>query len=97
MLTLHSLREFVDANNNDLLKNLGNLCQRVVKFCQAKLEGVVPEYDLSKFPALLQHKEEVNKLLQQYVAELKAVKLRAGLATVMRYFDPSFLGRQWQG
>ncbi|KAL2156309.1 hypothetical protein VTH82DRAFT_1054 [Thermothelomyces myriococcoides] len=75
--------EFVDANNNDLLKNLGNLCQRVVKFCQAKLEGVVPEYDLSKFPALLQHKEEVNKLLQQYVAELKAVKLRAGLATVM--------------
>ncbi|AEO57876.1 hypothetical protein MYCTH_2304594 [Thermothelomyces thermophilus ATCC 42464] len=75
--------EFVDANNNDLLKNLGNLCQRVVKFCQAKLEGVVPEYDLSKFPALLQHKQEVNKLLQDYVTDLKAVKLRAGLATVM--------------
>lgn len=27
-------QEFVDANNNDLLKNLGNLNQRVLKFCQ---------------------------------------------------------------
>ncbi|KAK4252143.1 tRNA synthetases class I (M)-domain-containing protein [Corynascus novoguineensis] len=75
--------EFVDANNNDLLKNLGNLCQRIIKFCQAKMDGVVPEYDLSKFPALQQHKEDVNKLLHDYVTELKAVKLRAGLSTVM--------------
>jgi len=75
--------EFVDANNNDLLKNLGNLCQRIIKFCQAKMDGVVPEYDLSKFPALQQHEEEVNKLLHDYVTDLKAVKLRAGLSTVM--------------
>ncbi|KAK4044674.1 tRNA synthetases class I (M)-domain-containing protein [Parachaetomium inaequale] len=75
--------EFVDANNNDLLKNLGNLCQRIIKFCQAKMDGVVPEYDLSKFPALQQHKEEVDKLLQEYVANLKAVKLRAGLSVIM--------------
>ncbi|KAL2024694.1 hypothetical protein VTK56DRAFT_6895 [Thermocarpiscus australiensis] len=75
--------EFVDANNNDLLKNLGNLCQRVIKFCQAKMEGVVPAYDISKFPRLQQHKEEVNRLLQEYVAELKAIKLRAGLSTVL--------------
>ncbi|KAH6636362.1 tRNA synthetases class I (M)-domain-containing protein [Chaetomium tenue] len=75
--------EFVDANNNDLLKNLGNLCQRIIKFCQAKMDGVVPEYDLSKFPALQQHREEVEKLLQDYVAHLKAVKLRAGLSIVM--------------
>jgi len=48
------------------------------------MDGVVPEYDLSKFPALQQHKEDVNKLLHDYVTELKAVKLRAGLSTVMR-------------
>lgn len=83
-LTL-SVREFVDANNNDLLKNLGNLCQRVVKFCQAKLDGVVPEYDITKFPALQQHKDEVNKHLQEYINDMKHVKLRAGLADVMRY------------
>ncbi|KAL2124490.1 hypothetical protein VTJ04DRAFT_855 [Mycothermus thermophilus] len=75
--------EFVDANNNDLLKNLGNLCQRVVKFCQAKLDGVVPEYDITKFPALQQHKDEVNKHLQEYINDMKNVKLRAGLADVM--------------
>ncbi|AEO69094.1 edb41e73-3086-4df8-b2a1-34a6f1221f26 [Thermothielavioides terrestris] len=75
--------DFIDVNNNDLLKNLGNLCQRVIKFCQAKMEGVVPEHDLSPFPALQQHKEEVNKQLRQYNAELKGLKLRAALSTVM--------------
>lgn len=49
------------------------------------MEGVVPEYDLSGFPALQQHKEEVNHLLQEYITNLKHLKLRAGLATVMRY------------
>ena len=52
------------------------------------MDGVVPEYDLSKFPALQQHKEEVDKLLQEYVANLKAVKLRAGLSVIMKYFPP---------
>ncbi|KAK4137201.1 methionyl-tRNA synthetase [Trichocladium antarcticum] len=75
--------EFVDANNNDLLKNLGNLCQRVIKFCQAKMDGVIPEYDLSAFPALQQHKADVNRLLQEYIATLKAVKLRSGLSIIM--------------
>ncbi|KAK3899506.1 tRNA synthetases class I (M)-domain-containing protein [Staphylotrichum tortipilum] len=75
--------EFLDANNNDLLKNLGNLCQRIIKFCQAKMDGVIPEYDLSKFPALQQHKEDVDKYLQEYITNLKAVKLRAGLSTIM--------------
>ena len=86
-LSTQSIRgySFDHLNNNDLLKNLGNLCQRIIKFCHAKMDGVVPEYDLSKFPALQQHREEVEKLLQDYVTHLKAVKLRAGLSIVMRY------------
>ncbi len=51
------------------------------------MDGIVPEYDLSKFPALQHHKEDVDKHLQEYITNLKAVKLRAGLATIMRY-DP---------
>ena len=90
-----SHREFLDANNNDLLKNLGNLCQRIIKFCQAKMDGVVPEYDLSKFPALQQHKEDVDKHLEEYITNLKTVKLRAGLATIMLYvLDPLQAGLQ---
>lgn len=57
----------------------------MVKFCQAKFEGVIPEFDISAFPALEQHKQEVNKLLQEYITQLRGLKLRAGLSTVMRY------------
>jgi methionyl-tRNA synthetase len=49
------------------------------------MDSVIPEYDLSAFPALQQHKEEVNRLLQEYITELKNVKLRSGLSTIMRY------------
>lgn len=80
-----SPREFIDGNNNDLLKNLGNLVQRVVKFCYAKMGAVVPPHSKSTVETFEQHKAEVNKLLQEYVANLKATKLRAGLATALRY------------
>lgn len=84
-------REFVDANNNDLLKNLGNLCNRVVKFCHAKLNAVVPDYRAYKDPdnSFMQYKEEVNSLLQTYIAHLTATKLRAGLSTILRYVSQS--------
>lgn len=84
-------REFVDANNNDLLKNLGNLCNRVVKFCHSKLNAVVPDYCAYKDPdnSLNQYKEEVNSLLQTYIANLTATKLRAGLTTILRYVSQS--------
>ncbi|KAI1204234.1 methionyl-tRNA synthetase [Annulohypoxylon truncatum] len=80
-----SWREFVDANNNDLLKNLGNFCNRVVKFAHAKLNAVVPDY--TKYQdsdgGIKQFTEEVNGLLQTYISNLNATKLRAGLSTVL--------------
>lgn len=78
-------REFIDANNNDLLKNLGNLCQRVVKFAQAKLGGVVPDYTryVDQPGSFDTFKKEVNEHLQAYIKDLKATKLRAGLSTVL--------------
>ncbi|KAJ4388347.1 hypothetical protein N0V85_007652 [Neurospora sp. IMI 360204] len=75
--------EFIDSNNNDLLKNLGNLCQRVVKFCQAKLDAKVPEYPKTPIASLDEYKEEINKLLKEYNEQVKGTKLRAGLATVL--------------
>ncbi|KAI0889634.1 methionyl-tRNA synthetase [Annulohypoxylon maeteangense] len=80
-----SWREFVDANNNDLLKNLGNFCNRVVKFAHAKLNAVVPDY--TKYQdsdgSIKQFTEEVNGLLQTYISNLNATKLRAGLSTAL--------------
>ncbi|KAH8811532.1 tRNA synthetases class I (M)-domain-containing protein [Xylogone sp. PMI_703] len=75
--------EFIDANNNDLLKNLGNLCQRVIKFCHSKMGAMVPEYATLSDPVFEQHKSEVNKLLQEYIRSLKATKLRSGLTTIL--------------
>ncbi|KAH8596521.1 tRNA synthetases class I (M)-domain-containing protein [Bisporella sp. PMI_857] len=77
---------FIAANNNELLANLGNFVNRIVKFVNAKLDGVIPEfspsheeesYDFPKFIA------EVNTHLAEYVADLEAVKLRSGLKKIM--------------
>ncbi|OBT83638.1 hypothetical protein VE02_08042 [Pseudogymnoascus sp. 03VT05] len=71
--------EFIDVNNNDLLKNIGNLVNRVVKFCHAKMEGVVPSYIVSE-----EHRANVNALLTTYIAHLEAMKLRLGLSTILQ-------------
>ena len=71
--------EFVSANNNELLKNLGNLAQRVIKFCHAKMGGIVPQYRILK-----QHQADVNALLRTYIAHLEAVRLRPGLLIILQ-------------
>ncbi|KAF7543321.1 hypothetical protein G7046_g10025 [Stylonectria norvegica] len=76
-------QEFIDCNNNDLLKNLGNLNQRILKFCQIKMNGLVPDYTKYTDDRLEEHKKEVNESLQAYVTNLEGIKLRAGLASVM--------------
>ncbi|KAL4795858.1 Methionyl-tRNA synthetase [Aspergillus venezuelensis] len=77
---------FISANNNILLKNLGNLVSRVIKFVNSKhYNGVVPDY--TQYPdedALISSwKGHFNALLAEYNAGLNAVKLRAGLATAL--------------
>lgn len=77
---------FIRANNNDLLKNVGNFVNRIVKFVNsANYDSVVP--DFSEFDdaegTLAAHKVEVNKALTQYAEEMEAVKLRQALTTAM--------------
>lgn len=76
---------FIFANNTILLNNLGNFVSRVLKFVAGThYNGIVPSsegcHQLPPFKAL---KDEVNGLLTQYIHELDAVKLRAGVATVL--------------
>ena len=75
--------EFVDANNNELLKNLGNLSQRVIKFCHSKMNATVPDYTKYSDSLIEAYKEEVNGLLQVYITNLEALKLRVGLNTIL--------------
>ena len=71
--------EFVSANNSELLKNIGNLVQRVLKFCHARMGGIVPRYK-----TLEQHQADVNALLRTYIASLEAIRLRPGLQIVLQ-------------
>jgi len=79
-------KAFIDCNNNELLKNLGNFVNRIVKFVNSKnYDSVVPdwtEYKESE-PTWDEWKSSVNTTLKQYVTELEAVKLKAGLSTAL--------------
>lgn len=75
--------EFVDANNNDLLKNVGNFNQRVLKFCQSKYDSVVPDYTKYTSEGLDAHVKEVNALLKEYNQHMDATHLRDGLAKIL--------------
>lgn len=75
---------FIDANNNELLKNLGNFVNRVIKFVNSKIyNSVVPDYTKFDDPYFAEHKDKVNALLKRYIAELEDVKIKAGLATAL--------------
>lgn len=80
-------RAFIDGNNTELLAKLGNFVNRVVKLVNSPKAygGVIPDFDATNLPKSFDdHLKEITEFLQQYLAELEAVKLRQGLLTAMR-------------
>uniref|UniRef100_A0A093VJR9 methionine--tRNA ligase n=1 Tax=Talaromyces marneffei PM1 TaxID=1077442 RepID=A0A093VJR9_TALMA len=76
--------EFVSTNNNELLKNLGNLVARVTKFCIAKMDGTVPAYSEEAAKAVLtEHESQVNSYLTSYITFMDATKMRPALNDIM--------------
>ncbi|KAF2835075.1 methionyl-tRNA synthetase [Patellaria atrata CBS 101060] len=76
--------DFIEANNNDLLKNLGNGVNRVLKFTAVKYASLVPDWTTyTAYPDLVAHVDEVNTLLQTYLAHLEDCRLRQGLTDAM--------------
>lgn len=83
---------FISANNNELLKNLGNFVNRVIKFVNSKVyDSVIPDYTKFDDPYFTEHKQKVNDLLKRYIEELGDVKIRAALSTALHL---SSLGNQ---
>src|SRR5690606_32651361 len=77
-------RDFIAKNNSELLANLGNLVNRVVKFLNAKYDGVVPDFiEAASTPVFAPFKEDVNRLLKEYVELLDGVHIKAGLDKAM--------------
>jgi methionyl-tRNA synthetase len=78
--------DFVAKNNNELLANLGNFSNRLLKFVASSFKSVVPAYGSD---ALTEHDANFNKILlekvQKYVQLMEAVKLKDSLKTAMEY------------
>lgn len=78
-----SWKEFVTKNNSELLANLGNFVNRLVKFAIAKYNGVIPEYTAVSIPNYAAFEKDVNDLLASYIENMEAVNLRRGLEIAM--------------
>ncbi|EEB06121.1 cytoplasmic methionine-tRNA ligase Mrs1 [Schizosaccharomyces japonicus yFS275] len=85
--TMFTWKEFITRHNSELLANIGNLVNRVVKFTTAKYNGLVPYYleDASVGSGKLKTElvKDVNAILRKYNTALEAVKLREGLRIAM--------------
>ncbi|BAP69674.1 methionyl-tRNA synthetase [Kluyveromyces marxianus] len=78
-----SWSDFAARNNSELLANLGNFVNRVVKFVNAKYNGVVPEYKVENLPGYDQLKKDLDEILANYVNTMEHVHLRRGLEIAM--------------
>ncbi|RKP14602.1 methionyl-tRNA synthetase [Piptocephalis cylindrospora] len=93
--TIFTWKDLIQRNNSELLATVGNLVNRVMKFLDAanKYNGVLPEFTLQPEAGTEGGEEEgkaeaelitkVNDLISQYIQQLDAVQIRAGLRTAM--------------
>lgn len=78
-----SWSDFVAKNNSELLANLGNLVNRIVKFVGAKYNGVIPVFDAKNIPNYNEFESDINELLANYNEAMEAVSIRKGLELAM--------------
>ena len=94
------------ANNNVLLNNFGNFVNRALKFVTSQYDSIVPDGGDAPGPYSPNDANDadfiadVNTLLAEHTANMEAVKLRAGLQTIMAlaargngYLQASKLGK----
>ncbi|KAK5096515.1 methionine--tRNA ligase mes1 [Exophiala xenobiotica] len=78
-------QSFIDGNNSELLNNLGNFVNRMIKLINAKFDGTIPEFDPTNLPESFEpHLTDITKALKDYHREMEAVHLRSGLSEAMR-------------
>ncbi|CAG8580273.1 1729_t:CDS:2 [Diversispora eburnea] len=80
--SIFTWKEFITKNNNELLANLGNLVNRVMKFVAAKYNRILPSFSVDQ-EAEQDLIKNVNNLLTDYIDALENVKLRSGLEIAM--------------
>lgn len=76
-----SWSDFVTRNNSELLANLGNFVNRVVKFTIAKYGGAVPEFTPIGGEVLA----DFQAKLDAYLKQMEGVHIRDGVDAAMRF------------
>lgn len=78
-------RSFIENNNSELLAKLGNFVNRVIKLVNSKIyNSVIPDYtSLHSASMFDKAKAEINAYLKQYIADMEAVNLKAGIQSAM--------------
>lgn len=83
-----SWTDFVSRNNNELLANLGNFVNRLIKFVNSstKYNGVIPENNPQQAlgSTFTNFEKDVNNLLNEYVTAMEDIQLRRGLELAMQ-------------
>jgi methionyl-tRNA synthetase len=74
-------KNFQMANNSELLANLGNFVNRIMKFVTAKYDGVMPKATVTVAEETLI--KDINVLLKSYIQALDGVKIRLGIKIAM--------------
>ncbi|KAI8057019.1 methionyl-tRNA synthetase [Syncephalis plumigaleata] len=81
--SIFTWKEMIAKNNNELLANVGNFCNRVVRFVDSpKYNSVLPEFTVAEEPEQ-QLIADIESLLAQYIDALNQVKIRAALRLAM--------------
>ncbi|EGV63822.1 methionine--tRNA ligase mes1 [Yamadazyma tenuis] len=78
-----SWTDFVTKNNSELLANVGNYVNRIVKFVSTKYNGVIADFDTKNVENFKEFEKDINELLASYVESMEAVSLRRGLELAM--------------
>lgn len=77
---------FIEQNNSELLAKLGNFVNRVIKLVNSRIyNSVIPDYRaMYSDPIFDKAKREVNQHLKQFIEDLEAVNLKAGIVSAMQ-------------
>lgn len=76
--------DFVAKNNNELLANLGNFSNRILKFLVSAFKKVVPAYGTQEINKIdITFIDGLMKRFQKYIELMEQVKLKDGLRTAM--------------
>lgn len=73
--------DFQSKTNNELLANLGNFVNRVLKFLSVKFDGILPVAEVTE--AELKVFDEINKEIAIYIENMEQARLKNGLKAAM--------------